>query len=277
MAEAFGMRQASGQPLQQIPSQVLGTNNIDVTSLAAAYAGFAARGKYCAPLAITEVKDANGKTLALPRHECRQVLDQDIADEVNDILRGVLTKGTAKGQGIGRPAAGKTGTCEEFTCALFAGYTPNLAAAVWYGDAAKPWIRRVPGVYGATIPAPIWHESMINALTGRPVVDFNQPVDKFGDVKEAKVPDVKGLTLSIAKLELEAAGFNVDVSSRPARSNLPKGTVAFTSPSGGVSTDQGSTVTVFLSNGKGGPFSSGPPIFRPGNGGGRGGGGGGRN
>jgi membrane peptidoglycan carboxypeptidase len=277
MAEAFGMRQTNGRPLQQIPSQVLGANNIDVTSLAAAYAGFAARGKYCAPLAITEIKDPSGKEIPLPKHECHQALDQDIADEVNDILRGVLTKGTAHGQGIGRPAAGKTGTCEEFTCALFAGYTPNLAAAVWYGDAAKPWVRRVPGVYGATIPAPIWRQSMVDALSGKPVVDFSKPIDRFGDVTETKVPDVKGLTLAIAKVELEAAGFAVDVSPRPVRSNLPKGTVAYTSPNGGEQTDEGGTVTVFLSNGKGGPFSGdGPPFFRPGHGfPGTGGGGGG--
>jgi membrane peptidoglycan carboxypeptidase len=267
MAEEFGMRQSSGKPLQQIPSQVLGTNLIDVTSLAAAYAGFAARGKYCAPLAITEIKDANGNEIELPKHECHQALDEDIADEVNDILRGVLTKGTANGQGVGRPAAGKTGTCEEFTCALFAGYTPNLAAAVWYGDAAQPWQRRVYGVYGATIPAPIWRQSMIRALSDKPVVDFNKPIDRFGDVSDIRIPDVEGLSLSIAKLELESAGFDVEVSERQVRSDVPKGSVAFTSPKGGVQAEPDSTITIFISNGKGRPFSDNePPFFRPGGG-----------
>ena len=264
MAEAFGMRQASGQPLQQVPSQVLGTNNIDVTSLAAAYAGFAARGKYCPPLAITDVKDAKGKEIELPKHRCNQALDEDIADEVNDILRGVLTKGTAHGQGVGRPAAGKTGTCEEFTCALFAGYTPNLAAAVWYGDAARPWQRRVYGVYGATIPAPIWRQSMIRALSGKQVMDFNEPIDKFGDVREIRIPDVEGLSLAIAKLELEAAGFDVEVSPRLVRSNTPRGSVAFTTPRGGEEAEPDTNVTIFISNGRGGrPNDNDPPFFRP--------------
>ena len=268
MAEAFGVRQTSGKPLEQVPSQVLGTNLIDVTSLAAAYAGFAARGKYCPPLAITKVKDAGGKEIKLPEHECRQALDEDIADEVNDILRGVLTKGTAHGQGLGRPAAGKTGTCEEFTCALFAGYTPNLAAAVWYGDAARPWQRRVYGVYGATIPAPIWRQSMIRALSGKPVVDFNEPPDKFGDVREIRIPDVEGLSLAIAKLELEAAGFDVEISPRPVRSDAPRGSVAFTTPRGGEEAEPDTTVTIFISNGsRGGRFNdNGPPFFRPGGG-----------
>jgi membrane peptidoglycan carboxypeptidase len=263
MAEAFGMRLTDGRPLQQVPSQVLGSNNIDVTHLAAAYAGFAARGRYCAPIAITEVRDANGKALKLPKQDCHQALDQDIADEVNDILRGVLTKGTGHGLSIGRPAAGKTGTAQNFSGALFAGYTPNLAAAVWYGDAAKPFVNTVPGIYGATIPGPIWQQSMQAALRDKPVEDFNRPVDRFGDVREVRVPDVKGQILPIAKAELEAAGFDVRVSPRPVRSNQPRATVAFTSPNAGSSAEGGSTVMIFVSNGHGGRGGA-PPTFFPG-------------
>ncbi|MBX6769116.1 MAG: transglycosylase domain-containing protein, partial [Actinomadura rubrobrunea] len=164
MAEKFGMRKATGQPLDPYPSQVLGTNDVDMVHLAAAYAGFAARGKYCPPVAITEVVDNEGKKLKLPEHECRQAVDTAVADKVNEILQGVLTKGTARGNGIGRPAAGKTGTCEEFTCAVFAGHTPNLAAAVAYYDFRGPWQYKVYGVYGADIPAPIWAQSMRKAL-----------------------------------------------------------------------------------------------------------------
>jgi membrane peptidoglycan carboxypeptidase len=261
MAEAFGIKQASGKPLAQVPSQVLGANNIDVTSLAAAYAGFAARGRYCAPIAITEVRDASGKAVKLPKQDCHQALDEDIADEVNDILRGVLTKGTASGQGIGRPAAGKTGTCQNFSCALFAGYTPNMAAAVWYGDAAQPFVKTVPGVYGATIPAPIWRQSMTAALRGKPAQDFNRPVDRFGDITEIEVPDVKGQILPIARAELEAAGFEVEVSQRPVRSRQPRATVAYTIPNSETTADEGSTVTIFLSNGRGGP-NNGPRFPR---------------
>jgi membrane peptidoglycan carboxypeptidase len=253
MAQAFGLRLANGGPLQPVPSQVLGTNNIDVTSLAAAYAGFAARGRYCAPLAITEVKDANGKRLKMPKQDCHQALEPDIADEVNDILQGVLTKGTAKGNGIGRPAAGKTGTCENFSCALFAGYTPNLASAVWYGDSNKPNVNRVPGVFGATIPAPIWRQTMVDALRGKPVQNFNRPSDRFGDITEVSVPDVRGQVLPIAKEQLEEAGFKVEISPRSVRAPQPRATVAYTSPNGGESAEEGSTVTIFVSNGNGRP------------------------
>jgi membrane peptidoglycan carboxypeptidase len=250
MAERFGLRQVNGKPLQQIPSQVLGANEVDVTSLAAAYAGLAARGRYCPPVAITEVTDPDGRALKLPKTQCKQVLDEDVADQVSDILRGVLTQGTAVGIGnVGRPAAGKTGTCEEFTCALFAGYTPNLASAVWYGDADYPWKNRVYGIYGATIPGPIWAQSMRNALRGVPTMSFNQPSNRFGDIENITVPDVEGMSPRIARSTLEGAGFNVAISTRPVRSDQSRGTVARTSPSGGTQAEEGTDVTVFISDG----------------------------
>ncbi|MBC6456335.1 penicillin-binding protein [Actinomadura sp. HBU206391] len=252
MAERFGLRQVTGKPLKQIPSQVLGANEVDVTSLAAAYAGFAARGKYCPPVAITEVTDPDGRALKLPKTQCKQAVDEDVADQVNDILRGVLTKGTAAGIGnVGRPAAGKTGTCEEFTCALFAGYTPDLASAVWYGDADYPWKNRVYGIYGATIPGPIWAQSMREALKGKPVRSFSEPSNRFGDVEEISVPDVQGMSVRIARSTLEGAGFDVSVSTRPVRSNEARGTVARTSPAGGTQLEEGSNVTIFVSDGTG--------------------------
>jgi membrane peptidoglycan carboxypeptidase len=270
MAERFGLRQVDGRPLQQIPSQVLGANEVDVTHLAAAYAGFAARGMYCTPVAITAVTDATGQAVPVPKSTCKQVIQQDVADEVNDILRGVLTKGTAAGvESVGRPAAGKTGTCEEFTCALFAGYTPNLAAAVWYGDADFPWKNRVYNVYGATIPAPIWARSMRDALRNMPVVDFTKPTDRFGDVSDSAVPDVLGLPVSDAIAALEDAGFKVRIARRPVRSDEPNGTVARTSPDAGATAPEDSQVTIFISQG---PSGGGGPGFPGGGGGGPGGG-----
>jgi membrane peptidoglycan carboxypeptidase len=264
MAEKFGLKQADGKPLQQIPSQVLGSNEVDVTQLAAAYAGFAGRGRYCSPIAIAQVTDADGKAVQIPKADCKQVIDQDVADQVNDILKGVLTKGTASNiGGIGRPAAGKTGTCEEFSCALFAGYTPNLASAVWYGDADLPWKHRVYGVYGATIPGPIWAQSMRTALRGKPAVSFNRPPDTFGDVTQLAVPDVQGMSVRVAKATLEGARFNVHVSAKRVRSSELPDMVARTSPAAGSTLDEGSDVTIYVSQGD--PNSGGGNGNGPGN------------
>jgi len=103
-----------------------------------------------------------------------------VADIVTDVLRGVLTSGTARGKDIGRPAAGKTGTTDNNTNAWFVGYTPTLSTAVWmgYADSAQRPLYSIKGVaqvYGGTIPAQTWHDFMTAALTDVPVSDFSQP------------------------------------------------------------------------------------------------------
>jgi membrane peptidoglycan carboxypeptidase len=248
MAQNFGMRTAMNRPLQQVASQVLGTNNIDITHLAAAYAGFAARGEYCTPVAITDVTEAKGDKIKVPGSKCSRALDPDVADEVTKILQGVLTKGTGRGKGIGRPAAAKTGTCEAHSCALFAGYTPDLAAAVWYGDPSAPFGNPNPGIFGANIGL-IWQASMKEALRGTPPTPFHTPSEDFGEVGQTAVPDVTGMPVLLAVGRLQAAGFSVDISPRLVTSGERRGTVASTSPGAGSLADQSSPVTLFVSNG----------------------------
>jgi membrane peptidoglycan carboxypeptidase len=249
MAEKFGMKRADGNALTPIPSQVLGVNDIDMVHLAAAYAGFAARGKYCAPMSVIEVVDAEGKKLKSPKQDCRQVLDEDVADKVNEILQGVLTQGTAKGRAIGRPAAAKTGTCEAHTCAVFAGHTPNLAAATAYWDFRSPWKYPVYNVYGADTPGAMWQQSMRSALAGEPAPGFARTTRDFGDT--IRVPDVKGMSVAAATDRLKAAELQVRLSPRPVQSDAPRGSVASTSPDAQTEVGPGSTVILYISNGRG--------------------------
>ena len=263
MAQSFGMKQADGKALQQNPAQVLGTNPIDVTHLAAAYAGFAARGQYCTPVAITDVTTATGEKIKVPKSRCSKAVDPEIADEVTKILEGVIQNGTGRGGGIGRPAAGKTGTCEAHSCALFAGYTPDLAAAVWYGDYTAPFGNNSPGIYGADIGR-IWQASMRGALANTSPSSFHQPVKDITNANVADVPDVTGLPLAQAKQKLQAAGFTVQVSPRAIDSNQNPGTVAYTSPGPGAQADQNSPIMIFVSNGgnggNGNPPNGTPPL-----------------
>jgi membrane peptidoglycan carboxypeptidase len=246
MAKKFGMVQATGQPVGQYPSFTLGAGNYDVVHEAAAYAGFAANGRYCAPVAITGVTDAAGRHLRVPSAHCSQVLDPNVAEAVTSILRGVLTKGTAKGQGLpGRQAAGKTGTCETFSCALFAGYTPNLAAAVWYGDPDAPYGDPSYGVYGANT-APIWRYSMLGALAGQPAESFREPADDYSI--NVRVPDLSGMSLASAEKALTTAGFGFRVSPRRSATSLePVGTVDHTTPSAGDDIDTNTAVVLYMS------------------------------
>jgi beta-lactam-binding protein with PASTA domain len=80
-------------------------------------------------------------------------------------------------------------------------------------------------------------------------MSFTEPSNDFGDITTVDVPDVKGQSVGVAKAELTAAGFNATVSPGPVPSDQPKGTVAYTSPSGGSKAEEGSTVLIFISNG----------------------------
>ncbi|MFI0449148.1 penicillin-binding protein [Actinomadura sp. 6N118] len=247
MAQKFGMKRADGRPFLEVPSQVLGTNEVDMVHLAAAYAGIAARGKYCAPVSVTEVIDGDGKKVKLPKPDCRQVVDQPVADKVNEIMQGVLTVGTARGGGIGRPAAGKTGTCEAHTCALFAGHTPTMASAVAYWDPRGPVAYPV-NVFGADQPLSIWRQSMQNALAGRPAPGFARSIEDFGDT--STVPDVRGMSVGAAMTAIRAANLQARVVPQPVPSDLPKGKVVNTSPGANAEVPPGSTVMIFMSSGR---------------------------
>jgi membrane peptidoglycan carboxypeptidase len=263
MAEKFGMKKANGTPLDQVPSQVLGSNGGDMVHLAAAYAGIAARGKYCTPISVTSVIDQDGKKVPVPGADCEQKVDEQVADAATQILEGVLTgKGTAAGLGIGRPAAAKTGTCEEFSCAAFAGFTPNLASAVAYWDYRGNFKYKVPGIFGATVPGPIWEQSMIGALKDLPVLQFNAPTKDFGDVRTKAVPDVTGKSIPEAMGILKGAGFNVRVSPHKVKSDAPENSVAKISPSGEA--DEGSEITIYVSGGNGGKPGNGQGNNPPG-------------
>jgi membrane peptidoglycan carboxypeptidase len=200
MATKLGMRKATGGKLEQYPSFTLGFNTVSPVRLAAAYAAFGARGRYCSPIAIRSIASPTGP-VAVPGAGCRQVIDNDVADAVNHVLSGVLTKGTAKGNEIGRPAAGKTGTVDNFSSAWFAGYTPDMASAVWVGDPRGGYKHPLRGVclgegcfaqvYGADVPAPIWRATMTEALEGIPGHGFNAPGGGFfrkgtGEEEDAK-------------------------------------------------------------------------------------------
>src|SRR3569833_3266721 len=173
MAVLFGLCCADGKPLQQVASFTLGPNTVSPLRLAAAYAAFGARGKYCEPVVLTKVTDANGRELKVPDAKCHQAIRKGVADAVNHVLCGVLTQGTAAGMGIGRPAAGKTGTVDDYSSVWFAGYTPVLASAVWVGDLRGGYAHPLRNVclggrcygevFGADIPAPIWRQTMLNA------------------------------------------------------------------------------------------------------------------
>jgi penicillin-binding protein 1A len=169
---------------QHFPGITLGTEEVSPLDHAAAYSVFANRGVRAAAVPVLRIVDGTGKVLEDNTHlddgtRVKRVISEAVADNVTDVMRGVITSGTGRAANIGRPAAGKTGTAENNQDAWFAGFTPALSTAVWmgYADSPKPLlnIKGVSRVYGGTIPAAAWHDFMSIALKDVPPTDFNQP------------------------------------------------------------------------------------------------------
>lgn len=170
----------------------LGTTDVTPFEMARAYTTFAARGRRPDPLTILQVLAPDGKILAERKPRIERALDENVADTVNHILNQNMRSGTGTSAGIGRPAAGKTGTTQNHLDAWFAGYTPELIAVVWMGyppdtSGKIPEMNNVHGrrVTGSTFPAAIWKKFMSQALRGVRASDFVDP-KITGDVLNAE-------------------------------------------------------------------------------------------
>ncbi|HVV35469.1 MAG TPA: transglycosylase domain-containing protein [Acidimicrobiales bacterium] len=183
MAKRLGMSSAYYAPVNQGYAGVtLGVLDVSPLDMASAYSVFANRGLRAPATPIVKVVDAAGKTIidnTKAAEKAKRVIAEPVADNVTDMLRGVIDHGTGTAANIGRPAAGKTGTGQNFTNAWFVGYTPTLSTAVWMGNALKleplVHIKGVSRVFGGTIPARTWKAFMSEALKDVPVTDFSQP------------------------------------------------------------------------------------------------------
>ncbi|HEY9557183.1 MAG TPA: transglycosylase domain-containing protein [Acidimicrobiales bacterium] len=176
-------------------SIALGSESVSPLDMASAYGVFAARGMRAEPTPVLSVTDREGNVLLdLSSPATTRVLDEPVADNVTDVLRGVLTSGTASGRGIERPAAGKTGTTQDNLDAWFVGYTPTLSTAVWMGYENKTQETRkeLPGITGGSAPARIWQGFMRSALAGVPVTEFSEPAPIEAVPDAAKVQQRRG-------------------------------------------------------------------------------------
>lgn len=197
-AERMGVTTASGEKLPRVPSFTLGSIEVSPLAVANAYATVAAHGQYCRPLAVKAVKDLTGEGIFSDSGDCHQAIRSEVADSTTAILTGVVDGGiggrTGQAMSLGRDAAGKTGTTDSNAAVWFAGYTPNVAAAVWVGDPRggfKYPMRNVTingqfygRVYGSTMPGPIWKETMQAALSSRPNESFE--LDALYDMQPAR-------------------------------------------------------------------------------------------
>jgi membrane peptidoglycan carboxypeptidase len=200
------------------PSFTLGFAPVSPLSMANAYATVASGGIYCTPIAISKVLTPSGASLPVQSANCHRVLSSAVAEAANYILQGVLvSNGTASGRGIGRPAAGKTGTANGGYYAAFAGYTPHLVGYVSVFNPLDPTTNGAmvgtnscyrenptfggglscPGqMYGDNAPAATWQMSFTRADLGSaaafPGVPTDSPFFSEGTGINSPAPPSKG-------------------------------------------------------------------------------------
>jgi len=180
MARRLGVQVRPGD---QVPAMALGAAIVHPIDMAAAYATFADMGVHHNPNFVTRVVRHGQLLFENTSPTGEQAVPPALAYEVNDVLKGVIDHGTAQAAQLGRPAAGKTGTTQNYKDAWFVGYTPQLATAVWMGypKDEQPMLNvdGVPRVFGGSFPARIWHDFMQQALAGVPPTDWQRPQEQL--------------------------------------------------------------------------------------------------
>ncbi len=171
-------------PLAPVYSVALGTFGTSPLEMASAYATFAAGGIHHRPYWIHRVEDKSGRILEEHIIGGERVLDASTTYQLVDMMAGVIDEGTGRvirEKGFSHPAAGKTGTTNDYKDAWFTGFTPNLSASVWVGFDREQGMRDQNGVgiTGGRGAAPVWANFMDAATQGEPPRDFSAPDDIY--------------------------------------------------------------------------------------------------
>lgn len=158
----------------------LGTYGVSPLEMAGAYCVLANEGVYNQPGIVKRVESSTGKILLNQSPESHRVVDPQSVYLLVDMMKGVFENGTAKSAkllGFTRPAAGKTGTTNDYRDAWFIGFTPQLVTAVWVGFDDNRQMRDTNnrGVTGARGALPIWVAFMKEALKNEYHQDFPIP------------------------------------------------------------------------------------------------------
>ncbi|HMK57142.1 MAG TPA: PBP1A family penicillin-binding protein [Dissulfurispiraceae bacterium] len=170
LARALGIQGSMPRNL----SIALGSTSVTPLELTSAFATFANGGIKMKPISIKYITDSHGQVIEGSQPEGSPVISAAGSFQITSMMEDVIRYGTGMRANIGRPAAGKTGTSNDYKDAWFVGYTPDLAAGVWVGfDDMKRSLGG--GEVGGRAAAPIWQRFMRGTLSGETVPDFVVP------------------------------------------------------------------------------------------------------
>jgi penicillin-binding protein 1A len=161
-----------------VPSLALGASDVTLISLTAAYGAFANSGTVRQPVLIRKIEDRDGKVLYTNEGKSHLAVSEATAFLMSSMLADVINSGTAyraRQSGFTLPAAGKTGTTNDYVDAWFVGYTPHLVTGVWVGFDQPSTI--IANGYAADLAVPIWAGFMKTATKGDEPDWFERPAN----------------------------------------------------------------------------------------------------
>ena len=177
-AAYYAQRMGIESRLPAVASLALGTGGVTLLELTSAYAVFANQGIAVSPHLIVRVEDHDGRPVWDDPPSRHQAVTPATAFMMSSMLADVLTSGTAtsaRAAGFKLPAAGKTGTTDNYTDAWFVGYTPHLVTGVWFGmDKPAPIMNRG---FAAVVAVPAWADFMKQATANDSPDWFEPPAD----------------------------------------------------------------------------------------------------
>lgn len=169
MARVLGI----STPLEYDYTIALGSNCVKLFDMTRAYGAFANGGYKVEPYAVERVETSRGQIVyQAPKTKIAKVMDTNTAAVLTAMLKTVIKSGTGVAANIGKPAAGKTGTTDDYKDAFFIGYTPDVVTGVWVGNDDNT---ENNGVTGGTVPALIWKDIMLVATAPYGASDFDYP------------------------------------------------------------------------------------------------------
>jgi 1A family penicillin-binding protein len=235
-------------PLTPVYSVALGTSGVSPLEMAAAFSTFGTGGVQHEPFWIRRVEDPLGRVLEEHIVRGRRSLDPGIAYQVVDMMRGVLTVGTGKvvrQMGFDLPAAGKTGTSDDFRDSWFTGFTPTLSVSVWVGFDRGIRMRDAngAGITGGRGAAPIWADFMIKATDGEPAREFTVSSDIHFETVDPVSGEIAGQwTRSPVQVALRSSQMAAALSGQPGTNEANRPVIQEADQSGKKKTGE-STIT----------------------------------
>jgi penicillin-binding protein 1A len=147
-------------PLEPHLATALGSSVVVPMEICSAFGTLANHGIHHPPTGVKRVATQDGEVLYEYRPNPRRAIPAKVADDMKEVMRGAIERGTGRAARSPFPASGKTGTTNDYRDAWFIGYTDDLVTAVWVGNRNNQSMNRT---FGGTVPAPIWREFMLVA------------------------------------------------------------------------------------------------------------------